>query len=760
MLDHEDLSDAIHERRDELRQHLDQWIPDVLDFLLRVSKDPLTAGGLDSLRNVKLDDLVTPQLTWAEIEKDDPIDRNDRMWRIPQFSDASSDEDLEAESIPTSPASTEHDIALVDDIQYTPIYERVGPPDTLKAFQDGAFGFDADEVRVTEVQALRETLFMLQGLPTALFSTKNQQIKLNRNYNVGHMSSEVLTSILSQAILIAKAAATVRDWSFHGDKQVFIHVLQDHIHATTRNFDALLSSEQAEILKRMEEGGVCSLLAAMDRIYQNAQPIFAAAQFVSTAKNRDAIDLLSILFEQVCKLELCGQKSTFEHMLAIFCETLKAFSSQIGLWVENGRPSDQAKDCFIERVNGQDDKAKFWHNWYSLHTQGPKRLPDFLQRFSQRIFVAGKTVAFLKLLPSSPQTASPATFCSLAEAIEAASGAATDSIAPFAPSLCANLERYINESLSRSTASLQQVLETHCKITDTLSTLSHLYLAEAPYSTSIIDEQTFRPLDCGRTSWNDRYMISDIMEDAFAHKPYLDLHYIVVQSEKIPRVSIRDARQSAKVLESIAVDYKLPWPTANVISTDSIASYRRVALTLSQIRRARYVLERHAFPNLRKHGKAKVSVEGICTNLLLFTSILYSHLMHCAVKPLTDQLRAHMSGSVDEMIVVHKSYTTALERACLTTKNLKVLRETMNSLLDLCISFGFQVAEAKSEIDGFILSKIKTQFRKFMNLLIAGLRGSARASAASPDSKAAFTSRVGDIMSLLADSLESASFKM
>lgn len=762
VLDHDDLSDAIHERRDELRQHFDQWIPDSLDFLLRMSKEPMSSNGVGVLAGVGHDDLVTPQLTWADIERDDPTDRMDRMWRIPHFSDASSDEGVENSSEATSPASTKQPaVAALEELP-TPPYQTPESSEALNAFRQGLFDPNQEEVHVTEIQAIRETLFMLQGLPTAIFPHEGRQIKFNRKYKIAHTSSHGLNSVFSQAILISRAAASVRTWTCEAEPPTFVRVLEDQIHAIASDFDASLSSSHAEILKRIKDGGVCSLLATVDAVSRSARPIIAAAEFVSAIKGRGAIDLLDVLFEQVCKFELCDEKSGFESMVRVFSETMRSFTAYIDRWVLEGRLPDQTDWFFVERAPGQEDKAKLWHSWYLFSNSGSRRLPDFLRPFSQRIFVAGKTTAFLNLLLRDPDSTDPVTtsFDPLSGVVEKASAAAIDSLAPFAPSLLAGIEQYINSHLSSCSAALQRTLEKDCNLKDTLFALSHLYLAEAPYATSIIDEQSFEALDRARPSWNDRFLVSDTMEEAFANITCVDLARINVQSEHLPSSTLRQSRQSVKVLENIAVDYTLSWPIANIISTDNIASYRRAALILNQIRRARYVLERHAFPNLLKHANAKISVEGIYANLMLFTNVLYSHLMHCAISPMTLQLRDRMFGTVDEMVALHKSYTTALERVCLAPKSLKVLRETLVSLLDLCVSFGLQVAEAETEIDSFALSKIKTQFRKYMNLLIAGLRGSARAGALPAGSGGAFSSQVGDLMELLADSLTSAGFKM
>ncbi|ETN44227.1 uncharacterized protein HMPREF1541_10778 [Cyphellophora europaea CBS 101466] len=767
VLDHDDLSDAIHRRRDELRLHFDQWIPDALDFLLHMSRDPLTAGGLAALQNVVIDDLVTPQLTWAEIEKDDPINRKDRMWRMPHFSDESSDEEIIESSAPSSPESAKRRNAPAAIDLLSPQFEVIEPSETLESLRSGMLSAAEGDITITEIQAIRETLFMLQGFPTTLYAKDNRSIKLNTKYKIVHMS--ILSSVASKAILMSKAAGIVRSWVFVNEKEPFVEVLEDRIHVIAQEFDDFLAQSQSEVIASSSNGGVCSLLEVIDSVYQNARSIIMAAQFVTAGKGQDAIGLVEIACQQACRLELFDQQSAFRPMLKVFCETLKAFVVPVSAWVEQGILPERPSCFFVERAQEQDEKAKLWHNWYLYHSEGPKRLPDFLQQFSQRMFVAGKTMAFIKALPQEhkPTHAAALRLNTLASAVENAYLASTTSLAPFAPTLLANIQHYVDEHLDAATSAMQQMLDKHFSLTDTLSALSHLYFAEAPYATSCVEEQTFGPLDRGRPGWNDRFLILDIMQEAFDQVPCIDSSRIIVQSHRLPVADLMQARLTVKILQNIAIEYTIPWPIANILSTDSIASYRRVALMLMQIRRAKYVLERCAFPNLAKHASSKISVEGIYPNLRLFTDILYAHLMHCVVGPLTAKMRQRIYGTVDEMIAVHKTYTTALERACFTAKNLKVLRETLVSLLDLCVGFGFQVAEATSELDGFALSKVKTQFRKLMNLLIAGLRGSARAGLGSSHANGSTTAikgglgaEVGDLLDLLADSLESAAFKM
>jgi gamma-tubulin complex component 5 len=757
VLNYDDLSDDLRQQRIELLQHQQQWVPDVLDFLLRMSMHPMS--GDDPINDADEVDLTEAPLTWADIERDDPIDRRDRMWRQPEYSDLSSDDDPIVSSPATTPESTKarYKRHRADDPQpvwTTPQSQALGKlvmplsgPDESRRVQN-----------LSEIHIIRETLFMLQGLPARLFSSESGILKRRADMDGSVISERSLDSMLSRAVTIAEDAALVRGWTFPGQRLPHINALEDSFSSVIESFDSFLALCQEGALRARHQGGVCSLLHTLEAVHEHATPILTVANFISAVYSRNELALLDVLFEHTIKLEQIGAFTAFKTMSQALLRSMTVFMAPIMSWIACGTIEDGTSQHSVTRVPDQQDKSRLWHGWFSPINQD-HGLPALMEPFASRIFVAGKTAAFAGALRPAKSSEIPEI-----DFTKFFPGDAHISLLPFASSLLAGIEDCVNMHLESNTERLKISLEQDCKLPLTLSALSHIYLAGAPYVTSVLDAELFRRLDRAAPSWNDRFVVCDLIEEACQHLGTIDMGRISVQSEEIPRSRLLRERRSVKVLESLAIDYTLPWPIANILSTNSIASYRRVALLLLQIRRARYVLERHGFINLRKAAKPRKLAEAIYSNLIVFINILEAHLMHCVVQPLTEAMHTRLKGTVDEMIAIHKSYTDALERSCLLAKNLKVVRETLMQMLDLCLDFGFSIADPKDSGNDFALSKTRTQFRKLMNLFVAGLRGAARADTGSGtnggDGGTNIGAHVGESLELLADSLDSARFKM
>ena len=109
VLNNDELSDALRDCRTELKDYQLRWLPDMLDLLLRLSDDPVQKTRMTEFETIDNRSTTPPPLKWTDVEGDDPINRKDRLWRQPSYSDFSSDEgDVVLSSTATSPASLKH----------------------------------------------------------------------------------------------------------------------------------------------------------------------------------------------------------------------------------------------------------------------------------------------------------------------------------------------------------------------------------------------------------------------------------------------------------------------------------------------------------------------------------------------------------------------------------------------------------------------------------------------------------------------------
>ena len=803
VLNQADLSDALHQRRSELTQHQSRWTPDALDLLLKLSQRPSNYASAERLSMPKEQTAVPAHFKWSDIDAEDPIDRRSRLWRLPDFADSSSDEDevlpSSADTSPEKETKSAKGASAIAELTIGALRDVVNPALGLD-FEKSLSWARAEGSTITEAQAVRELLFTVQGYPTSLFTSVDGQMLPNPRYRLKDLSPRSLDSVLLSVIAIAKAAHSLKEWSAPHQKLPFMHVLEDEIKRILKSFLDIVSELQAQHLRNAKLGGVISLLKITEQLQQASPALQAAQAFLHEVNDQDAISHLDILFEHICRLQHLADSDSHQALMKVFLQTFKSCAREVDHWIGHGTIAEPAGCLFIQRTD-QRDKTRFWQSWYRYTESGPNRPPKLFRPCAKQIFTCGKTIAFAKMLDHvSPLLGNNQTLSSI---IEAALPASSRSLQPLAATLSDGIAQCMSTSLHSATTLLQTTLQRKCNLIPTLHAFSELYLSGSPLATYIIDARLFSYLDRCQLTWNDRFLISDLLSDVHVDSS-LDSDRVAVHSEPISASTLVLTRRSVDVLADISFDYLLPWPIANVILPETLASYRRVSLLLMQIRRAMYVLQRRAHLRLRTFSASQAhfpisrNATRLYTTLLSFTTTLYAHLTSCVISPLTRQLHNAISSSswtVDDLISLHAAFLHNLEFSCLTTKNLKVLKDTVVALLDLCVEFAFTLSDLQVSAPApppttandnsndveVKIQKMSALFSKQLDFLIAGLRGVARSnttaststSTSTPSSSSSMGSATGlggalhsstlkfssqaagEMMELLADSLES-----
>lgn len=139
-----------------------------------------------------------------------------------------------------------------------------------------------------------------------------------------------------------------------------------------------------------------------------------------------------------------------------------------------------------------------------------------------------------------------------------------------------------------------------------------------------------------------------------------------------------------EILEELHVSYMLPWPIANIITSQSMITYQRIFTFLTQLERARFLLQRNKLPL-----DAPKLIYSIHTNLLWFVNTILSHFTTLVIEINTKILQQDMSDAegVDDMIAVHKIYVSKLEDQCFLAKKDVSLRRAVVFILDLTVLF-------------------------------------------------------------------------
>ena len=210
MLDKNHLAEALDEKLQNLAALSDKWTPEILSFLLQLSDRPAEKSDVDNLKP-RAPSLQQLQLTWAEILADDPMS-DDELWRDVPFSpDSTGDEDDDLFSSVEDVESDEQHPRVDKDVIASSRLATIQPNEDLMAslrrvqFWSPPLEADADDEAnlpntktVPELYAIRETLLMLQGLPTSLFvpDSTGLGIRFTETYVLAEVSQNLLSSLL------------------------------------------------------------------------------------------------------------------------------------------------------------------------------------------------------------------------------------------------------------------------------------------------------------------------------------------------------------------------------------------------------------------------------------------------------------------------------------------------------------------------------------------------------------------------------------
>lgn len=697
VLNRDDLADALRPRLAELDEHRSSVFPEILSFLLQLADRPAQLSRVERIEQLQPEE-EEKQLSWTDLDASETAYCDEDIWENVDYGASSSDEDdISSISSGTQPARSftqptiEDDYVIPDDIfssgedgdlvtsiTSAQFWRDVHPADPPTAAKESSR-------TITELQMVREVIFMLQGLPTSLLWRLDGSVEVDRRYTLAHLSQGVLSSILRSIGDCGAKIDILRQFAKRPQSaacmQTFHRSIEDRLH----KFDKFLSDVQARYLSPSSSVAI-SLLHLSDDVQQECKLLVLLADLVSnfdqTAKND--IQFLDLLFDLVCITQATGDDENFAVLAHIFFLCFETYARPLRRWMETGtlEPS-----LFIAENPGKGDLRTLWHDWFTLDIQAKApSVPKFIRPFAHKIFITGKSMVFLKRLNMAQSLDAPGKASLTFEDVYPSNSSSL--CLPFYTLLESALSNVVNEHHLFTSSLLRTELNEQCGLWLSLQALEHIHLCKDMSLLGPIDTKIFELIDRGKGGWSDRFLLTEFAQTAFSALPFIDPTRLIVRSAK--RADNRS--RSVKILSSLSFDYVLPWPVANIVTKDGMAAYQRLSTFLMQIRRARYtvVKQRLQYSDQDSHSKGRTLSYAIRHNLLWFLNVLYSHLTSFVISSTTESLRKYLStaSDVDTMIEAHRSYMASLEEQCLLSKNLHPLHQATLTILDLCINFG------------------------------------------------------------------------
>jgi len=701
----DNLSDALRERRNELKDFQNNWLPDVLDLFLHLSGDPARNERLLELYRVPPRVGTPPPLRWKDLLADDPIDLHDRLWRMPAFrevDDSGYEDDDHTVSTPSSASSKRyvgrqaHDSTLEQGKLLFDLSDKSASTRIYTTQQSPPSGF------ITEESFIRQALFLLQGLPVDVFTNKHNGYQRVSSVAVRGVPNTSLGTLADQISALRRAHDLVSSWIDKKTECAYIAAMKSAAEDIQHEYRKHLDAMQQEFTEPTRNS-VISAIRLARFIEESSSGLAAIARFLDEVGDGDSVVCLEKLYDATQLSQLSGDYETYLCLCSLLVPSLCTYLRPVWAWLENGRLESDNEAFFVQARSSTTHLPKLWHDQYLLYTTGQNRPPTFLASTAPDILACGKTAAFLSQL-TRMHNKGTLTASSLRDQDRFLEMTRADPNIPFAAWFENNWHEVVTRLLQSKTESLKALLSEHCSFEETLHALGRVYLGQDSVLLDDIETKLFDRIDRCMDDWNDRFQLRDMLDEAFGAQgsPHVP-NSIIIHSAYTSARSMHSRRTSVKILNALALQYVLSWPLANIIGEDSMTAYRRVALLLMQIRRAKYCIERTGYlsvvsvpldedatPSDQRYAQV------LAFTLLNFVNTLYDHFTTTTLGPLTHSMKLKLRDAVtvDEMIHAHKNYITRLEYSCLAAPKVKVLRVPLIALLDLCIRFSDLVSNA------------------------------------------------------------------
>jgi gamma-tubulin complex component 5 len=555
----DDLADALQVRLQKLEGYTTKYKPDVLSLLLQLADRPLENTKVEALELLRPPS-PPPQLTWSEMLQEDPYS-DDEIWKdIDYGGDSSGDEKTLKKR---SNAQTSSHTSIDEDDTYDPeSYVTSTEKDLLAKMEEAQFwtskARDSDaKIEITELQVVRETLFMLAGLRTSLYQSDRKQhnIRFDSRYVLNHARSATVEHLLSQFVAIGTSVGGLRIWTRKAFASPLVETFESAVRKRLLQFDRSLSLLQQQYLTPKTPIPI-SLLQLHTDVHTLSIPILRLAGLVSDVEPhllRNPFRHLEALFEQTTLAQMTLEDEVFRYMSETFFECLQTYLKPIRLWMEAGELSIDEDTFFVCASDSSSDSASLWHDRYVLRcdAQNNLRSPSFLHPAAKKIFNTGKSVVFLKELgiydtESHALVREPVlnhnTVCGSEDVVP---------LSPFPELFHTAFEDWIRSKYSVASTVLRRHIYENDGLTRILTTFETLYLGRNGAVFEDFATTMFERMEAGRKGWSDRYVLTELARG---------LYGTILSASDVDRIVVRSTKtkaqgKSVKGLVALSIDY-------------------------------------------------------------------------------------------------------------------------------------------------------------------------------------------------------------
>ena len=701
VLNNDELADAIQSRTEELSSRSIKWLPEVHSFLLHLSDDPIRKTQIEGLRAFEQPPSPTP-LTWAEILRDDPFDNTNGIWDNVDFGAGSSSD---GESLPDqesgSSRSTDASFLSAEDGQNA--LQATGPAPDIKSLQAALETRRAlktverrspsDFILLPEALVVRQTLSMLQGLPSPPYSIDDDGLVEPINeVRMKNVSAESQGSLLKRFASVGTQLQSVRQFIGRRTSATIEQALQASLQTILTEMDSDFSSLATT---RPGDGRHARTLTWLLR---QVEAVLRSVSFLTHESTMNAIRggvqsyrILDCLHDLVCDTQSLGDIAAFERASRIFFDCLRPYMARIRLWMESGELGSAEQGFFVQRRRNIQGPLLDWSRSLELvREDGAICAPAFLQVACQKILTAGKSAKLLRTLGFQGTE----TFNILGAELSfetVCDQENHDLLRPFSEVLGQALDSWIRKLHHVSSSTLLRVLSEECGVFKGIDALEFVYLSRNGHISSSVTRRVCGRIDRRKQNWNNKHAITGVYQSAFADLKCVEVARLTARFEK--RNGDGHSAPSIRDLGSLKIRYALPWSVQVLVDEASQAVYGDVAVLLMQTERARQLLVQTSTlrNGLTASARGPVSILELQLQVRLtaFINAWQTYLSLLVLPRASARLRdaIHQADDIDDMVRRFKHAIHRLACDTLLSESQAPAHQALLCVLDLFNAF-------------------------------------------------------------------------
>lgn len=702
VLNRGDLAERLQTLLDDLPVD-SKWLPETLSLLLLLSDRPVEKTRIKDV-DAAIEKSVerSPDLTWAELVAEDPLDQQDIWSDVDRGNYSSEDdvtvdeEDVSADTISTQATSVhEFDLAAQARSYLLPI-----DPGRLHKIEDLRCSLNIDNgenLVVSELFLIRETFAMLHGLPTDLYRLQSSTSVVTPKYSLtlATASRPVIRRIVMSFAELGSSLECLRHWACSEQQAIYLQSCQQVVQSQLMQ----LSRQLAALEKRFISPplsfpvSIAEVHTSVERCTKSLHHI--SRMLPSSTDQRSAeFTLLDLFYQETCNAQMSGDLELCQALSAILLSGIKTYLRPAAAWIQEGRLGPTDHNFFVTEVNRECDPGDFWHEKYAIRAvaTGRNLAPVLMQGHAQRIFALGKSRALSQALghvtitPTDPSDSGP-DFGRLQDQLSA------ELLLPFSQVLDEAIDIWITTTGQDCTLALCNRLLYDFNLIKTFRGLGQAFCSRDGVLFQTFAETLFWRMYKAKSSWKDRFLLTELVQNANGSNENVDSKNLSIT------LTANDESQPTTItrqIQSIKLETIFTWPIQNITRCRSPASYSKVFILLLQVQHARYNLRQQLFDLRPPSSKAtppilsnvRPSAIRLRAHLLAVVDTLHFHVTSTA-HDLNDSLcrTASDAKSIDALVEIWRNHIKAFESSLLLAENLKPLRASVDDLLELCERF-------------------------------------------------------------------------